>query len=176
MVHDAVTTAMEHFEERQLEAARQDLAHRQAVQARRQMMSFALTPPLQPTAGHAAIVPLHPTVRALVEHVQQHYAEGILLKQLAAGFHLSPAYLSDLFSKTIGLPFKQYLTALRMEHAAQLLHEIGQSVKSVAAAVGHANPGRFRQAFKHWNGLPPRLARNHLHTDELIAPTSPQCR
>ena len=47
-----------------------------------------------------------------------------------------------------------YLTALRMERAADLLRE-GQTIAAVATRVGYDAESAFAKAFKKSRGLPP---------------------
>jgi two-component system response regulator YesN len=75
------------------------------------------------------------------------------------------AYLSDLFSHAVGLPFKAYLTELRLEKAKELLVDPKYNVNEVAQAVGYAGADRFRLAFKQHTGLAPSRWR------EMMRPT-----
>jgi two-component system response regulator YesN len=84
------------------------------------------------------------------------------LGQCAAQFHLNPAYLSSQFSRTVGIPFKRYLTEVRLERARELLGRPAMSIAEVAYAVGYTSGNRFRVAFKSATGLPPRVWRETL--------------
>ncbi|VGO12302.1 HTH-type transcriptional regulator YesS [Pontiella desulfatans] len=101
-------------------------------------------------------LPPPPLVQRLLEMVHQHYAEPITLQKCARDLRRNSAYLSDLFSHTVGLPFKAYLTELRLEKAKELLGHPDKNVNEIAQAVGYASAHRFRLAFKKLTGLPPR--------------------
>lgn len=110
-------------------------------------------PVLQPE-GHSGQL-----VRGLLDFVARDYALPITLKQCAMLLGLNPAYLCNLFSHHVGLPFKSYLTEVRMEKARELLGDCRLNISEVGAAVGYASENRFRIAFKKVTGLSPRLWR-----------------
>ena len=72
---------------------------------------------------------------------------------------MNAAYLSALFSHAVGMPFKTYLTEVRLEKARELLGDPAKSISEVAAAVGYASENRFRSVFKKLTGLSPRMWR-----------------
>lgn len=76
---------------------------------------------------------------------------------------MNAAYLSDLFSRTVGLSFKTCLTEVRMEKARELLSDPATNISQVASAVGYASGNRFRIAFRNVTGLAPRMWRETLH-------------
>lgn len=98
-------------------------------------------------------------VRHLLECVDRNYRQPVTLRGCAVKLGMNPAYLSDLFSRVTGVPFKSYLTRFRLEQAKRLLEDPAQSVSDVAIAVGYAGENRFRIAFKKATGLSPRVWR-----------------
>jgi two-component system response regulator YesN len=94
-------------------------------------------------------------VRTLVERIQREFAEPLELKQLARECGLNASYLSTVFAREAGLPFKTYLTALRLQHAQVLLGDPRLTIARVAKKVGYASPHRFRAAFRASTGLSP---------------------
>ena len=103
-------------------------------------------------------------VHRMLDYIQKGYARPITLKECACNLEFNAAYLSALFSRTVGLPFKSYLTRLRLEKARDLLSDPTRRISDVAYAVGYTNPSRFRLAFKAVTGLAPVTWRSHLHT------------
>lgn len=75
---------------------------------------------------------------------------------------MSAAFLSGLFSRTIGLTFKTCLTAVRMEKARELLSDPRWNISQVARAVGYASATRFGIVFKSITGVSPRRWRETL--------------
>ncbi|MGD0262708.1 MAG: AraC family transcriptional regulator [Verrucomicrobiota bacterium] len=104
-------------------------------------------------------------VHHLLERLELDYAKPITLQHYARELGMNAAYLSDLFSRALGVPFKSYLTDLRLEKARALLGDPARSVSDVAYAVGYASENRFRFAFKQATGLSPRLWRETMQTN-----------
>jgi AraC-like DNA-binding protein len=75
---------------------------------------------------------------------------------------MNPAYLSGLFSKAVGLPFRSYLKELRLEKARTLLADPLKRISEIARVVGYTDSNRFRLDFKALNGLSPSAWRQTL--------------
>lgn len=101
-------------------------------------------------------------IQSLLERVEVDYPHPLTLRQVARGLGMNAAYLSTLFSRTVGVPFKTYLTGLRVTKAKELLGNSARSVSEVAFAVGYASEERFRSAFKKVTALPPRVWRETM--------------
>jgi AraC-like DNA-binding protein len=108
-------------------------------------------------------------VRRLMECIQKDFGQPITLKQCAKKLGMNVAYASTLFSQTVGVPFKTYLTELRMEKAKALLSDPAKTASEVAFCTGYASENRFRLAFKKATGLPPTTWRETMH----CSPPSP---
>jgi AraC-like DNA-binding protein len=104
-------------------------------------------------------------VHRLLERLELDYGKPITLQSYARELGMNAAYVSGLFSRAVGVPFKTYLTDLRLEKARELLGDPTRTVAAVAYAVGYASEDRFRFAFKKTNGLCPRLWRETMQTN-----------
>jgi AraC-like DNA-binding protein len=91
----------------------------------------------------------------VLRHIHANYQRPLTLDECAHVAALHPVYLSGLFSRTVGVPFKAYLTDLRLEKARQLLRDPVRRVSEIAFAVGYRDANRFRLAFKAASGLSP---------------------
>lgn len=103
-------------------------------------------------------------VHRLIECIEQDYGKPITLRHCARKLGMNAAYLSDLFSHAMGVPFKTHLTELRLAKARQLLGGSTKNVSEAAGAVGYASENRFRIAFKKATGLSPKLWRETMQT------------
>ncbi len=90
----------------------------------------------------------------------QYASPEISLGDVAAHVHLSPSHFSALFSRENGASFREYLTAVRIRHAKELLR--GSSLRNyeIANAVGYLDPHYFSTVFKRETGSTPRDFRN----------------
>lgn len=104
-------------------------------------------------------------VQAALDYIHRHYSEPFTLQQYAGRLRMNAAYLSAQFSRAVGIPFKTYLTEVRLEKARELLSDPSRGVAEVAYAVGYASENRFRLAFKSLTGLSPRRWRETLQME-----------
>ena len=101
-----------------------------------------------------------PVVAPVVRLMQERPAQPWTVASLAAQVGVSRALLARRFHEVAGEPPMSFLTRWRMALAADLLHEPGATVTSVAAAVGYGSPFTFSTAFKRAHGLSPRAHRD----------------
>jgi two-component system response regulator YesN len=113
-------------------------------------------------------------VHDVLDRIYREYGQPLTLQTCAQELHVSPVYLSTLFSRLVGLPFKTCLTTVRMEKACELLSDPLWSISQVARAVGYASDNRFRTAFKKVIGVCPTKWRNTLRADSGGARSSGQ--
>lgn len=89
----------------------------------------------------------------IVAYVNEHYRDcNISLKDLSDSFNSSISAVSRSFKRATGVNFSEYLTAMRMTRAKELLRQ-GSSVHSVATSVGYENDYSFRRAFERSEGM-----------------------
>ncbi len=61
-----------------------------------------------------------------------------------------------------GTSVRETLRAIRMERAAELLHESPHPVAEIARRVGYRQPAQFAKAFRRHHGSPPSSFRSDL--------------
>lgn len=101
-------------------------------------------------------------VQAMLDQIQRAYNRPITLLELARDLGMNASYLSALFSSSIGVPFKTYLTEYRMQKAKDLLGLVDKRPSDIAYAVGYTSEERFRAVFKKATGLPPTVWRETM--------------
>jgi AraC-like DNA-binding protein len=99
-------------------------------------------------------------VCVMLDYIQHHYQHPMALRELAADLKMNANYLSDLFSKTMGVPFHRYLEEFRLAKAEELLSDPRARVCDVAYAVGYSNPNHFCSVFKIHEGISPSAWRD----------------
>lgn len=82
--------------------------------------------------------------------------ENISLNIVAKEVNLSPAHFSSIFSQETGRTFTEYLTAIRMDKAKELLQCSAKKSSDIAYEVGYRDPHYFSYLFKKLNGCSPR--------------------
>ena len=162
-----------------------DLRNRDLARARRVLLEFPSTTKRLREVLRRAIPTLGTTVpvlqagaqarriaRVLLDSIYRDYSKPITLQECAAKLGLNVSYVSHVFSRAVGMPFKRCLTQRRIEKARELLGDFTRSVSEVAYAVGYASENRFRLAFRGVTGLSPRLWREALRTEPPQAASS----
>ncbi|WP_099466956.1 response regulator transcription factor [Konateibacter massiliensis] len=98
-------------------------------------------------------------VRVAKQYIQDNYKEPLMLEDVAAATNLSPAYLSTIFKKELGISFTDYLISCRMEKAKELLKSSEDSIAVIAGEVGYADSRYFSKLFLKVVGLKPSVYR-----------------
>lgn len=93
-------------------------------------------------------------------HMAEHFAESVLLDDVASVVYLSPFYFSHVFKEQTGMTFIEYLTYLRVNEAKRLLRETLLPVGSIAAQVGYNDVNYFSRVFKKEVGQTPSQYRD----------------
>ncbi|MGG1513861.1 response regulator [Paenibacillus oryzisoli] len=103
-------------------------------------------------------------ISTIKAYVATHYRDATL-EDLAKLVHMNPDYLSKFFKKNAGVLFSEYLTQVRMEHAANYLNDIQYKTYEISDMVGYSNSFNFTRAFKNYFGMTPRDFRNQKYAD-----------
>ena len=94
-------------------------------------------------------------VRDFRKYIEEHYAENISLSNISDYLKLSPVYAGSLFKKTVGVPFRSYLRAVRISKAKELMQDHTMNLTEIAEAVGYEDVNYFSQAFLTETGVRP---------------------
>jgi two-component system, response regulator YesN len=101
-------------------------------------------------------------VYKIKQYIDSHYHENISLKTIAAKFYMNPVYLGQLFKKTYGIYFKEYLLQIRVNEAKRLLRQSDNRIYEIAESVGFNNTDYFVTIFGKIENITPSEYRNHL--------------
>ncbi len=99
----------------------------------------------------------HERVQKVIALLRENLAESLSLEEIGRRAGCSQFYLSRIFSQEMGRSIFQYLKALRIERAAQLLAEKKMNVTQVALEVGYTSPSHFSATFHETYGCCPGL-------------------
>lgn len=95
-------------------------------------------------------------------YIDRHFDENLTLKRLANQFYMNPVYLGQLFKKTYGIYFKDYLLQVRIEEAKRCLRQTDLKVYEVAEAVGFGSSDYFVTQFEKIVGDTPSKYRQKI--------------
>ena len=87
--------------------------------------------------------------------VEQEYATDLSLDDIARRVASSRRQLQRAYAEIGHTTFREHLTRVRMQRAAQLLVHRGFTVREVAHRVGYRQPAQFAKAFRRHIGVAP---------------------
>ncbi len=90
-----------------------------------------------------------------ISYIEENYSQSISLESLADSLYVNMNYLSELFSKRMGITFTQYKNQVRIEHAKDMLTTSGASMTSIAMQCGFNSASRFSKVFHQFTGVSP---------------------
>jgi AraC-like DNA-binding protein len=94
-------------------------------------------------------------LRRAIDFMEAHYTERISVPQIAMVAGFNSQYFCSYFKKHTRATPVEYITALRIRHAKELLRRTDLSVLEVAMQSGFENVSFFIQKFKKANGITP---------------------
>ncbi len=103
-----------------------------------------------------------PLIYESVEYINENYASDISPYECAKRANLSYSYYAKLFRAVIGKSFKEYLTALRLSKAHNILLVTDLTVTDISLSCGYKSPAHFAAEYKKYYGVTPRETRNTL--------------
>ena len=86
-------------------------------------------------------------VRRMLDVIERSYAEPITLDLLALSLDRQASYLGAVFRREQGVSMRQWLTRVRLDHAAELIRD-GVKIEAVALLVGYRSKKNFYRQFK----------------------------
>jgi AraC-like DNA-binding protein len=87
--------------------------------------------------------------------VDREYDRDLSLDDIARRVASSRRQLQRAYAEIGGTTFRDHLTAVRMERAAELLARRSVTVREVAHSVGYRQPAQFAKAFRRHHGVAP---------------------
>ena len=104
-------------------------------------------------------------VEKAIAYLQSNYGNpNISAQYLADKYRITPSYFSRLFHEKCGCTFPDYLAALRIERARELLLERENlSIQEICELVGYSNASYFTTSFKKKYGMTPGQFRRSQH-------------
>lgn len=94
-------------------------------------------------------------------YIEMHYSESITLKLIAEKMMINPVYLGQLFKKTYGVYFNEFLMGIRVQEAKKLLRQTDLRVYEISDMVGFKHQDYFVNQFKRMEKMTPTEYRQH---------------
>ncbi len=98
-----------------------------------------------------------PEIRAALEIIRRNLSDpNLSLRFVAEKVGLSEAYFSSLFHAEIRIPFRKYLTNVRIEEAKYLLEQGECKIWDIACRTGFSDESYFSKVFKKATDVSPK--------------------
>ena len=100
----------------------------------------------------------------LTQYIHRRFNEKLTLQMLSKHLGLTESYCSRYIKKHTGLSFVEYLSAIRVNYAQQLLSYTDESISEVIDATGFFSVQTFNRVFKQQTGKTPTEYRRAQRT------------
>jgi AraC-like DNA-binding protein len=114
-------------------------------------------------------------VQRVIEFIENNYANGISLADVARAFNYSPCHLTSLVRKETGRPVTSWIIERRLLAARERLLASDEPVAAVAEAVGFRDTHYFARRFARSNGTTPTRWRTRFLAQPEAVHTCPTC-
>jgi AraC family transcriptional regulator, regulatory protein of adaptative response / methylphosphotriester-DNA alkyltransferase methyltransferase len=91
--------------------------------------------------------------------VEREYASDLALDDIARRVASSRRQLQRAYAEVGNTTFRDHLTRVRMQRAAEMLATRSMPVREVAHRVGYRQPAQFAKAFRRHQGIAPSAYR-----------------
>ena len=105
-------------------------------------------------------------VQNVMDYVDEHLSEKLILNDVASIFSISPNYLGHLFKKHTSLGFNEYVTKTKISKAKYLLFNSDMKLYEISNLLGYENYFYFSRVFKKVEGYSPSQYLNKQHLSE----------
>lgn len=130
------------------------------IEAELSLRTQTLQQTIAPPEGVSSVQNL--LILRAIEYIEHHYSGKLTLKDAASALYISPNYLSELFKKTTGHNFSDYLNDVRMERSCLYLSDVSRKIGDISGLVGYSDARYFSSAFRKKYGMTPLDYRNKI--------------
>jgi AraC family transcriptional regulator, regulatory protein of adaptative response / methylphosphotriester-DNA alkyltransferase methyltransferase len=102
--------------------------------------------------------------------VEREYASDLALDDIARRVASSRRQLQRAYAEVGNTTFRDHLTRVRMQRAAEMLATRSMTVREVAHRVGYRQPAQFAKAFRRHHGVSPSSYRQRRRLIDGQAP------
>ena len=95
-------------------------------------------------------------MKRIGDFLGEHAGESFTLTELARMASMSRSHFSRMFHTILGMPLREYIRSLRLEHAHHLLVSTPASLTAIAAETGFYDLPHFDKAFRQRVGMTPQ--------------------
>lgn len=94
-------------------------------------------------------------VQYILRYIERNYAKPLSVARISNELSMNYSYVSNLFSKKMGVGLTAYINRYRLQRACERLLESGDKVYEIGSAVGFYDDKHFVKVFKKEYGVTP---------------------
>ena len=99
------------------------------------------------------VISIH--IRKCIDYIYDNLQEKLTLRSMAEYLQIDPTYLSKLFSKEVGISFREFIINARVGAAKNMLAYSDFSFSEVSLSLGFSSQSAFTDTFKRLTGMTP---------------------
>ncbi|NCC76722.1 MAG: helix-turn-helix domain-containing protein [Clostridia bacterium] len=111
---------------------------------------------------------IHPLIKPAIDYLYNNKSTMPSLKDMSKICRLSPSYFSKMFSSEQGQSYTDFLTALKITWAKELLENTDQSITQISENLGFSDEGYFIKKFKKAEGVTPLVYRKYCRKQSIL--------
>ena len=99
------------------------------------------------------VISIH--IRKCIDYIYDNLQEKLTVRSMAEYLQIDPTYLSKLFSKEVGISFREFIINARVGAAKNMLAYSDFSFSEVSLSLGFSSQSAFTDTFKRLTGMTP---------------------
>ena len=99
------------------------------------------------------VISIH--IRKCIDYIYDNLQEKLTVRSMAEYLQIDPTYLSKLFSKEVGISFREFIINARVGAAKNMLAYSDFSFSEVSLSLGFSSQSAFTDTFKRSTGVTP---------------------
>ncbi|OCT13415.1 hypothetical protein A8709_17545 [Paenibacillus pectinilyticus] len=114
--------------------------------------------------------PTRKVINDIKHYLEEHYAEKVSLQDIADYANISRTYMAGLFKHETGITVWDYLIAMRLRKAKELLMTTSKKIYEISADIGYENIVYFSKLFKEHYGCSPLEYKKRMEIKPALEP------
>ncbi|MDD6279982.1 MAG: AraC family transcriptional regulator [Oscillospiraceae bacterium] len=112
------------------------------------------------------VISIH--IRKCIDYIYDHLQEKLTVRMAAQYLQIDPTYLSKLFSKEVGISFREFIINARVNAAKKMIVYSDFSYLEISLSLGFSSQSAFTSTFKKITGMTPGRFRNTFGAGQNI--------
>lgn len=128
----------------------------------------------EPDVIDAQVFSYNPRLKKVKQFIDAHFSEPVDLELVSGVAGLERTYFSKFFREKTGIRFRDWLSAVRVRRAMDIMLARDEPITTIAFEVGFQDLRTFERAVGKCTGLSPKVVKKRLRartTTRTLTPT-----